>query len=421
MKTRTKYDSVVPWLYAQQKEHLLPEYFRNGIPFSTIASWRNGIKPYHGAEFARIRIESLEWNELLHERENLKSTIRTICKVWISVSDIVLPILNKKQEHWNHTLDAIQQLQSKFGKRIACKLSGISVHTFSYRLGKIKFKCGISPLDLCFKRHPSQLTQNEVKTISEAFQQEQYACWPAASIYFHLLRNKKLNISISTFYKYVNLLGLKRKWQRKKPKTKGIVSSKPNEFLHIDTTFWEFTSGIKVPITLVSDNFSRAILAWKTATTLNADLVKDVLNKCITNINETYPNELQHVKLVSDGGSENNNHTIHDLLKATKRPIIQKIIAQKDISFSNSPIEAINKILKRYLRKHKPDNLQELEKVLPKIINDYQNLRPHASLNGLTPNEAYTQQLPIFDFKQQLLLARSLRIKTNRTFNCKKS
>jgi hypothetical protein len=35
-----------------------------------------------------------------------------------------------------------------------------------------------------------------------------------------------------------------------------------------------------------------------------------------------------------------------------------KIIAQKDISFSNSPIEAINKIIKKYLRFYKPASIE---------------------------------------------------------------
>lgn len=54
--------------------------------------------------------------------------------------------------------------------------------------------------------------------------------------------------------------------------------------------------------------------------------------------------------LVTDGRSENHNLTIEELLHETTHPDILKIIAMKSINFSNSPIEAISKIIKRYLR-----------------------------------------------------------------------
>jgi putative transposase len=89
--------------------------------------------------------------------------------------------------------------------------------------------------------------------------------------------------------------------------------------------------------------------------------------------------------LVADGGSENHSITVQKLLESSKNPEIHKIIARKDITFSNSPIEAINKIMKHYLRSHKPDNLEDLQLLLPKIISDYQHQRPHGSLKGLIP------------------------------------
>ena len=53
----------------------------------------------------------------------------------------------------------------------------------------------------------------------------------------------------------------------------------------------------------------------------------------------------KNAQLIADGGSENNNIYVDELL--TKNPnTLTKLIAQKDISFSNSMVEAINKILK---------------------------------------------------------------------------
>ena len=81
---------------------------------------------------------------------------------------------------------------------------------------------------------------------------------------FKVCKNQ-LSISLSTFYKYVRVLGLKKYWPKAIAKTVGIVSTKPNQYLHVDTTFWEFSSSVKAAIVFVSDNYSKAILGWEVA------------------------------------------------------------------------------------------------------------------------------------------------------------
>jgi putative transposase len=60
-------------------------------------------------------------------------------------------------------------------------------------------------------------------------------------------------------------------------------------------------------------------------------------------------------------------------------PEIIKLLALKDVKFSNSAIEAVNKIIKRYLRKKLPDTLEKLIRCLEEIIQDYNTIRPHGS------------------------------------------
>jgi len=60
-------------------------------------------------------------------------------------------------------------------------------------------------------------------------------------------------------------------------------------------------------------------------------------------------------------------------------------------------VEAVNKLLKyRYLF---PGNIQDgdqLKTVLEKSIHDFNEVRPHGKLSGLTPSEAYNgQNVPI--------------------------
>ena len=167
-------------------------------------------------------------------------------------------------------MDGLQQLFEIVPKKLALHIFKISPTTFFNWMAVDKVKCGISPLDLCFKRHPLQLAKKEVEKIKSFFKNPDFQCWPASSIYYHALRNEELFISLSTFYKYVNLLGLKRKWKKSAlEKTNPVVTTKPNQFIHIDTTFWPLPCGIKAAIILVCDNFSKAILGW------NVSLKKD--------------------------------------------------------------------------------------------------------------------------------------------------
>ena len=69
--------------------------------------------------------------------------------------------------------------------------------------------------------------------------------------------------------------------------------------------------------------------------------------------------------------------------------IIRKIRALVDAHFSNSIVEAYNKILKYqflYLRDF-PD-CNALKNYLPKAITEYNEVRPHHAHNYLTPLEA---------------------------------
>jgi putative transposase len=127
----------------------------------------------------------------------------------------------------------------------------------------------------------------------------------------------------------------------------------------------------------------------------------------------------KNAQLIADGGSENNNIYVDELL--TKNPnTLTKLIAQKDISFSNSMVEAINKILKyNYLFPFGITSLQFLLQQLEFAINDYNNKRPHFSLKGSTPFEVFNNTP--WDrsvITNQFELARLDRLSVNRKNTC---
>ena len=113
-----------------------------------------------------------------------------------------------------------------------------------------------------------------------------------------------------------------------------------------------------------------------------------------------------------DGGPENNDRLVSAYLEDTP---IRKLVARIDVTFSNSMIEAVNKILKyRYIFRTPIPNLDHLDETIAAAIEDY-NDRPHYALNGLTPNQVYNGSS--FDqsaYRDSLLEARDRRLKINR-------
>tara|TARA_R110002072_G_scaffold131513_3_gene271061 strand:- start:1114 stop:2388 length:1275 start_codon:yes stop_codon:yes gene_type:complete len=415
---RKKYDSFIIQLYNQNKENLLPKNIKSQIPHSTASGWRNlDYQTYFGHEAKQIQNEALEYYELFQNYTNLKRTFQIVAKFWVSISKIVMPMLNKAKEHQEIIVCEIQRLFTVFPKKLVFKLVHMSSSAFNERLSRVKLKCGLSPLQLCFKRHPLQLATNEVEKIKSLYEQTELKCWPAISLYYYGIRNNQFHLSKSTFYKYVNLLGLKRKWAIKSNQKKGLNAKVPNEYLHVDTTFWELENRYKAAIVFVSDNFSKKILGWSVALTKDAENVKNALVQTISTIHQYYPKHLTST-LIADGGGENNNLTIDKLLQEITRPEITKVIALKDISFSNSPVEAINKIMKRYLRYFMPNTFEKLVDCLKLIVKDYNEVRPHGSLDGLTPMEAYTNATVKINFSIEKIYAKALRILENKKLNC---
>lgn len=98
------------------------------------------------------------------------------------------------------------------------------------------------------------------------------------------------------------------------------------------------------------------------------------------------------MSLITDGGSENKGEVGHFVNRQDIN--MQKIVAQRDIIFSNSMVEAVNKRIKYdYLF---PKGLSCHTRVAPyaSIAFPEYNKKPHSSLLGLTPLEVFKGMLP---------------------------
>src|SRR5690554_6788370 len=73
-----------------------------------------------------------------------------------------------------------------------------------------------------------------------------------------------------------------------------IITTRPNEFIHIDTTFWPLPNGIKAAIILVCDNFSKAILGWNVSLKKDGENAKAALQNAVESI-QKYRSEERRV------------------------------------------------------------------------------------------------------------------------------
>jgi len=313
-------------------------------------------------------------------------------------------------------VSTIQKVQEVIGLGYALKFLQLTQQQY-WQLRQ-KVKCQGSLFNLCIPKHPTQLLQQEINAIKKYCTDNRYLHWPLASVYHQITRDKVARFHISTFYKYVALLQLKRKSvnHRRKNHHTGIRAAAPLQLLHADTTVFRTIDNGKAYICLVQDNFSRAILQY----TVTPDCKAATMMELVCEVHSRYlqPAAVNICQLMTDDGSENFGQ-VQVFLQSAENPSLQHIVAQRDVEFSNSMIEAANKNLKyRFLyHKHIAD-FSSLCQYTAQAIEDYNN-RPHDVLGGLTPMEVLNGKIIDKDLQHlQIQTARNARIAKNKEQKC---
>ena len=381
-----KYNSYHTTLKQLAKRNSLPGQYSSVIDRSTLWRWKKEPDDkYRGSE-----LQEVEVLESFISRKEAQVMMKTYLKVILSLGTLVSSakafskLLQDNKEILVRTLDRYRSL---IDTKLMLRLLKVPVSVFYYWKNQVQYKCETSPLKLCKRIYPLQLTANEVSVIRELVSSERFKYWPICSISWYATRENLLHISLSTWYKYVHLLGLsKMRITRKKPYPKGIEASVPNQIWHADITVVKSLDGIKNYVYLLMDNFSRYIINWRVepvvSGVIRTQTVKDGYREHII--------QNKNVQLIIDGGPENNNGQMDAYINSSEANI-QKLVGLRDIPCSNSLIEAQNKLLKyRYLFKCQYQDIGALRRALDWIIPDYNNLRPHNSLKGLTPYESFT-------------------------------
>ena len=167
-----------------------------------------------------------------------------------------------------------------------------------------------------------------------------------------------------------------------------------------------------------SKDFCKMVGYDMTFTDEKLELIKNFLTN-LRNVYFTYLLEKENplTVLFVDDGIENKGFVSNAIENQEMK--LNKLIAQKDIHFSNSMVEAVNKPMKYdFLFRAELLDIEHAQRFLETAVEQY-NHRPHSALFGLTPYEVFHGRAPNKTFfKPQMEQAKLLRKAENKTLLC---
>lgn len=406
-------------LILQFKLKLLPVETVKSIPHSTRHNWnKRNMTQLFGYDAALASEGNMAMIKDFLSRKRLMKCAKALYFVHQTYAGILNSLKRKKKimkDNKKVIIDTIERIKNDIGFKRALNFFGISYQRFY--TWKKEFDCKSSLPGLCRLRHVNQLSAGEEGVIKKYLTDARYMHWSVISVYWRMMRDNAAAMCISTFYKYSALLNLKRMLAaaRNKKNCIGIRASKPLEILHMDVTVYRPLDHTKVFIHIIQDNFSRAILGCIASLKCSADVAVENLRAVCSKYNLHY----QPLRLIVDDGPENKGK-VNEFIGGSD-VAIQKLVAQKDIVFSNSMVEAVNKRLKYdFLFTKDLMDFDETKKFVENIaVMEYCN-KPHYALQGYTPSEVLHGAIPDRKrFKEQIIAAKLARKFANSSFDCK--
>jgi transposase InsO family protein len=274
--------------------------------------------------------------------------------------------------------------------------------------------CALDDRLSCPRSKPQILTYQEVGTIGDMVQSKEYRHMTIRGLALHAQRVGKVFAHPATWAKLIRERGWGRPRMRlypTKPKV-GLRATAPNEAWHIDATIIKLLDGTKAYLHAVIDNYSRKILAWTVAETLNP------MNTCYVLQHAAACLSAPATKVYMDSGVENLNKDVDKLLEVGT---LERVVAQIDVTFSNSLIESWWRSLKHgWLYMNHLDNVITLRKLIDFYVAEHNQRMPHSAFEGQTPDEMYLGRGATIPDELALKQrkAQTLRVERNRSIAC---
>jgi transposase InsO family protein len=171
-------------------------------------------------------------------------------------------------------------------------------------------------------------------------------------------------------------------WLKKYPNLiKGWHPSKPDQLWVSDITYIGIPNGF-LYLSLLTDAYCHKIMGYALADNLEAINTIKALRMALNNLTHI-PEDLIHH---SDRGIQ---YCSSDYVNLLNENNIRISMTENGDPLENAVAERVNGILKNEYLCHFPlTHLNQVAELLPEIINRYNKLRPHQSINLMTPHEA---------------------------------
>ncbi|MGA7972526.1 MAG: IS3 family transposase [Pseudolabrys sp.] len=166
---------------------------------------------------------------------------------------------------------------------------------------------------------------------------------------------------------------------------RGMAITRPNQVWAMDITYIPMARGF-VYLAVVLDWFSRRVLSWRLSITMEAAF-------CVETLEDALARHGKPEIFNTDQGSQFTGSTFTGVLAYNGIAISMD---GKGAWRDNVFVERLWRSVKYeevYLRAY--DNVSEARASIGRYLNFYNGRRPHSSLDGTTPDQAYFNPLPI--------------------------
>jgi transposase InsO family protein len=274
-------------------------------------------------------------------------------------------------------LRAIERAEKVLPLNAALRITRLSASRY-YSWCRAEAGCELDDQSSCPRIVPTRLTPGEVETVQEMVESNDHRHMSLRGLALHAQRVGKVIASPSTWYRLVREMGWRRPRNRvypAKPRI-GIRASAPNELLHLDVTIIKLLDGTRAYLHAVIDNYSRRILSWTLEDRLGSGGTCRILREAAVQLS----NRSGETTVVADSGSENVNGAVDETLKGEE---LTRVLAQVEVTFSNSMIEAFFRSLKHsWIYLHTLDNFTALGRLIEFYVTAHNEVMPHSAFEG---------------------------------------
>jgi putative transposase len=363
---------------------LFPEL---NIPRSTIRSWIHRDMPdVVTADSAfDCYAEMATEIERLRRRTTLLGAIVGLLVTLLRVSKVQLDYERLPEgESKRVLLRAIERTKKTVPLNTALRITRLSAARYhSWR--RDEAGCELEDEPSCPRVIPTRLTPVEVSTMKSLVENDDHRHMSLRALALHAQRLGEIFASPSTWYRLVRAAGWMRPRNRvypAKPKI-GIRARAPGELLHLDVTIIRLLDGTRAYLHAVIDNYSRRILSWSLEDRLGSGGTCRILREAAVQRSGCPGRTI----VVADSGSENINGAVDGVLDDEE---LTRVLAQVEVTFSNSMIEAFWRSLKHsWLYLHSLDSLTTLRRLIEFYVDQHNGVMPHSAFQGQTPDEIF--------------------------------